>query len=190
MKDAYDKIEQCRQTLEKAKRDVENAQKSTSQSSRLTMMVTNSDTVNKKMNEVFRLEEKVQRAEKELDEATALANEKYDKYTEVLYKRVSEECELTSCYLEYLRIQRRYHRQVLKRLEKIIPGAKDSMSTYNKKPVFGCSLNEYVSMHNSLLIQQQQQPQQQQTSSSIPNNAQLQQSSQVNSKLQITINKP
>lgn len=151
LKDAYDKINECRQTLEKAKREVENAQRSTtSQSSRLTMMVTNPDTVNKKMNEVSRLEEKVVRAEKELDEATSVANEKYDKYTEVLYRRVSEECELTNCYLEYLKIQRRYHRQVLKRLEKLIPGVKDSINSYNKKPVFGCSLNEYVSMHNAL----------------------------------------
>lgn len=148
LKDAYDKIEQCRQSLDKAKREIENAQRSTSQSSRLTMMV-NSDTASKKMNEVFRLEEKVQRAERELDEATAAANEKYDKYTETLYKRVSDECELTNCYLEYLKIQRKYHRQVLRRLDQLIPGAKDSMANYNKKPVFGCSLGEYVNKQNS-----------------------------------------
>jgi hypothetical protein len=148
LKEAYDKIEQYRQQLDKAKRDVESAQRSTNQSSRLTMMGTN-DT-NKKMNEVFRLEEKVQRIEKELDEAQSVANEKYDKYTETLYKRISDECDLTNCYLEYLKIQRKYHKQVLKRLDQLIPGAKDSLANYNKKPVFGCSLNEYVSIHNTM----------------------------------------
>ena len=130
----------------------------------------NSDTVNKKMNEVFRLEEKVQRAEKDLDEATSAANEKYDKYTEALYKRVSDECELTSCYLEYLKIQRKYHRQVLRRLDQLIPGAKDSLATYNKKPVFGCALGEHVTIHNSMSAVN--------LNSSIPNNSSPSSSSQ------------
>jgi multidrug resistance efflux pump len=120
LKDAYDKIEQNRQNLEKAKRDVENAQRSSSsQPSRLTMMMANPTVAqadasqsNKKLNEVYRLEEKLARTEKELDEATAVANEKYDKYTEALYRRVADECELTGCYLEYLKIQRKYHKQV------------------------------------------------------------------------------
>lgn len=148
LKEAYDKIEQYRQSLDKAKRDVDNAQRSTTQSSRLTMMGTND--INKKMNEVTRLEEKVQRIEKELDEATSVANEKYDKYTEALYKRIADECDLTNCYLEYLKLQRKYHKQVLKRLESLIPGVKESLVNYNKKPVFGCSLGEYVNIHNNL----------------------------------------
>lgn len=146
LKEAYDRIDQCRQSLDKARRDVENAQRTSSHSSRLTMIGT-SDT-NKKINDLYRLEDKVQRIEKELDEATSMANEKYDKYTEGLFKRVAEECDLTTCYLDYLQLQRRYHKQALKRLDQLIPGVKESLSTYNKKPVFGCSLTEYVNLSN------------------------------------------
>lgn len=143
LKEAYDKIEQSRQSLEKAKKDVDSAQRSGGQSSRLTMITSSSDAT-KRMNDLYRLEEKVQRLEKDLDEATLTANEKYDKYTEGLYKRIADECELTNYYLEYLKLQKKYHKQALKRLDSLIPGIKDSLSTYNKKPVFGCSLNEYV----------------------------------------------
>ena len=100
--------------------------------------------VNKRMNDIYRLEEKVQRVEKELDEANSIANEKYDKYTEGLYKRVAEECELTNYYLDYLKFQKKYHKQALKRLDTLIPGVKESLVKYNKKPVFGSSLTEYV----------------------------------------------
>ena len=103
----------------------------------------------KRMNDFYRLEDKVSRIEKELDDANASANEKYDKYTEGLFKRVSEECDLSNFYLEYLRAQRRYHKQALKRIDSLIPGVKDSLKNYNKKPVFGCSLSDYVNMTNS-----------------------------------------
>lgn len=148
LKDAYDKIEQSRQSLEKARKEFDNAQKSGTQSSRLTMI--GGTDVNKKMNDIYKLEEKVQRVEKELDEANAVANEKYDKYTEGLYKRVSEECELTTYYLDFLKYQKKYHKQALKRLDTLIPGAKDCLVKYNKKPVFGSSLSEYVNMSTSI----------------------------------------
>lgn len=147
LKDAYDRIEQCRQSLEKAKKEYENVQRTSSSASRLTMMGT-SDT-SKRINDLNRLEEKVQRIEKELDEANLTANEKYDKYTEGLFKRVAEECDLTNYFLEYLKLQKKYHKQSLKRLDQQIPGVKESLSNYNKKPVFGCSLSEYVNMSNS-----------------------------------------
>ena len=108
-----------------------------------------SDANNKKLNDLNKLEEKVQRVEKELEDATQIANEKYDKYTEGLYRRVAEECELTNYYLEYLKLQRKYHKQALKRLDILIPGAKESLVNYNKKPVFGCALAEYVNNYNS-----------------------------------------
>jgi predicted transcriptional regulator len=106
---------------------------------------------NKKANDIFRLEEKVQRVEKELDEATSLANEKYDKYTECLYKRVADECELTNYYLEFLKIQKQYHKQAYKKLDMLIPAVKDSLASYTKKPVFGCSLTEYIYMNNQIM---------------------------------------
>ncbi|CAF0707004.1 unnamed protein product [Brachionus calyciflorus] len=147
LKEAYDRIDQCRANLDKAKRDVENAARVANNSSRMTMMG-NSES-NRRLNDLYRLEEKLQKMEKELDDATSVANEKYDKYTEGLFKRVAEECNLSNYYLEYLKIQRRYHKQALKRLDSLIPGVKDSLNTYNKKPVFGCSLTEYVNMSNT-----------------------------------------
>jgi DNA-binding ferritin-like protein len=144
LKDAYDKIEQSRVSLEKARKDFDNAHRAGTQSSRLTMI--GGADVTKKMNDIYKLEEKVQRVEKELDEANALANEKYDKYTEGLYKRVAEECELTSFYLDYLKLQKKYHKQALKRLDTLIPNVKESLVKYSRKPVFGSSLQEYVNM--------------------------------------------
>jgi hypothetical protein len=147
LKEAYDKIEASRQNLEKARREVESAQRNGGQPSRLTMMSSSNDAT-RRMNDLYRLEEKAQRLEKDLDEANLNANEKYDKYTEGLYKRIAEECDLTNHYLEYLKLQRKYHKQALKRLDTLIPGVKDSLSTYYKKPIFGCSLNEYVALTN------------------------------------------
>ncbi|RNA39658.1 rho GTPase-activating 44-like isoform X3 [Brachionus plicatilis] len=144
LKDAYDKIDQYRSSLEKAKRDVDNAQRTNNQTSRM-----GSTEYSKRMNDLYRLEDKVTRIEKELDDANASANEKYDKYTEGLFKRVAEECDLSNFYLDYLKAQRRYHKQALKRIDSLIPDVKDSLKNYNKKPVFGCSLSDYVNMTNS-----------------------------------------
>jgi hypothetical protein len=141
LKDAYDKIEQCKQNLDKSKRDVENSNKNVNQSNRNTMM---REFESKRFNELTRLEEKLQKSEKELDEATSIANEKYDKYTESLYKRIAEECDLTNYYLNYLKMQRKYHRQALKKLDTLIPGVEDSIKYYHKKPVFGYPIEEYV----------------------------------------------
>ena len=153
LKEAYDKIDTCRKSLENARRDVETAQKAASGSSaghpshRLNMIGTSSESVNRRLNDqISKLEEKVQRAERELDDVQSLANERYDKYTEGLYKRIADECELTNSYLEYLMAQRRYHKQALRRLDTLIPEVKDSLQAYSKKPVFGCSLTEYVQM--------------------------------------------
>lgn len=143
LKDTYDKIEQYKQSLDKARKDMENLQK-TGQSSRLTMIGNNDAT--KRVNDLYKLEEKVAKSGRDLEEATISANEKYDKYTEGLYKRISEECELTRYYLDYLKRQKNYHKQALKRLEVLIPEVKESLNKYNKKPVFGCPLGEYVSM--------------------------------------------
>jgi hypothetical protein len=114
-------------------------------------MHVNNDT-NKKMNDINKLEDKVQRIEKELDEANLIANEKYDKYTEGLYKRIANECELTKFYLDYLKIQKRYHKQALKRLDNTIPNIKELINSYSKKPVFGSCLLEYVKMSNKNTI--------------------------------------
>lgn len=145
LKEAYDKIEEHRSSLQKAKKDADNAHKSTSQTSRLMHMNTDNS---KKMSDLNKLEDKVQRIERELDEANSLANEKYDKYTEGLYKRIADESELTIFYLNYLKIQKRYHKQALRRLETLIPSVKESIHTYNKKPVFGCPLADYVNISN------------------------------------------
>ena len=157
LKEAYDKIEQCRQNLDKAKKDVENAQRlassySNSQQGRISLMV--SSDPNKRTHDMNRLEEKVQRMEKELDDATSIANEKYDKYTEGLYRKVADECELSDKYLDYLKLQKKYHKQACKRLEKLIPEVKSSLECYTKKPVFGCPLAEYVYMNNPSLRSQ------------------------------------
>ena len=48
-----------------------------------------------------------------------------------------------------MKIQKKYHKQALKRLDALIPGVKESLVNYNKKPVFGCSLAEYVHNYNS-----------------------------------------
>ncbi len=141
LKEAYDKIEQCRQNLDKSKRDLENSQKSINQSHRMTMM---REFESKRFNELTKLEEKLMKSEKELDEATSVANEKYDKYTESLYKRIAEECDLTNCYLKYLKEQRKYHKQALKKLDTLIPGVEETINNYHKKPVFGHPLEEYV----------------------------------------------
>ena len=45
-------------------------------------------------------EDKCTKIDKELDEATTAANEKYDKYTESLFKKVSEEYDLAQIFLE------------------------------------------------------------------------------------------
>jgi exonuclease VII small subunit len=148
LKEAYDKIEVSRGGLDRAKRDVESSQRSGGQSSRLTMMSSSNDAA-RRVADLARLEEKVQRLEKDLDEANLNANEKYDKYSEGLYKRIAEECDLTTFYLEYLKLQRKYHKNALKRLDTLIPGIRESLATYQKKPVFGCSLNEYVALTNN-----------------------------------------
>jgi hypothetical protein len=147
-KDAHDKLDASRLNLEKTKREMEIAHRNGGQSSRLTMMSSSNDAT-RRMNDMYRLEEKIQRMEKDLDEANLNTNEKLDKYTEGLYKRIAEECDLTNYYLEYLKLQRRYHKQALKRLDKLIPEVKDSLEAYYKKPVFGCSLNEYVAQVNA-----------------------------------------
>jgi len=86
LKDAYDKIETCRQNLERYRKEADSASRSANQAFRI------STSVEKKSNDMMRLEDKVAKCEKELDEANSIANEKYDKYTETLYKRISEEC--------------------------------------------------------------------------------------------------
>ncbi len=45
-------------------------------------------------------EEKTIRCERELSDSTISANERYDKYTEGLYKKVSEEIDLANYFLE------------------------------------------------------------------------------------------
>lgn len=47
-------------------------------------------------------EDKCMKIEKELDDATSAANEKYDKYTESLFKKVSEEYDLSQIFLEVI----------------------------------------------------------------------------------------
>lgn len=88
LKEAYDKIEQCRQNLERHKKEADSAHRS----GNLNQAFRSSSTVEKKRDDLMRLDEKVTRSEKELDEANSIANEKYDKYTETLYKRIAEEC--------------------------------------------------------------------------------------------------
>jgi hypothetical protein len=87
-------------SLDKARKDVENYKKQLEGS-----RIMNADM--KKQNEVFKAfqnaEEKTIRCEKELDDATFLANERYDKYTEGLYKKVSEETDLANYFLEVSR---------------------------------------------------------------------------------------
>ena len=155
LKDAYDKIEQCRQNVDKSRRDLESSQKTVNQSHRMTML---REFESKRFTELTKLEEKLNKSEKELDEATSVANEKYDKYTESLYKRIAEECELTKCYLNYLKMQKKYHKSALKKLDTLIPGVEDSINNYHKKPVFGHPLEEYV--QRSLRATNNGQPQQ------------------------------
>ena len=143
LKEAYDKIEQCRINLDKLKKECDYAQRTASQSHRMSTAI---DMNNKKFNDLARLEEKLMRSEKELDEANSVANEKYDKYTETLYKRIAEECELSNHYVNYLNAQRKYHRTALKKLDMLIPDVDNSIKTYYKKPVFGSSLEEYVQL--------------------------------------------
>ncbi len=148
MSSTYEKIFELMKNLDKAKRETENIQRTMNQTSRLT--VVGSNEINRNARELARLEEKVQRIERELDEANAIANEKYDKYTESLYKRVSDECELSAYYLEYLNLQKRYHKQAIKRLDSIIPNVQESFMNYTKKPVFGCSILECVNNTNNI----------------------------------------
>lgn len=155
LKDAYDKIEQCRQNLDKSKRDLDSSQKTISQSHRITMM---KEFETKRFNELNKLEDKLTKSEKELDEATSVANEKYDKYTESLYKRIADECELSNYYLNYLKSQHTYHRRALEKLNNLIPGVENSIRNYHKKPVFQQPLEEYVtrSLRSSTRSDQQQ----------------------------------
>ncbi len=85
LKDAYDKIEVSRQNLDRY-RKADSDSRSGAQAFRA------SSSVEKRNND--RLEDKLVRCEKDLDEAKSVANEKYDKYTEILYKRISEECKI------------------------------------------------------------------------------------------------
>ena len=82
--------------LDKAKKEAENFKRS-NENARI-----NND--QRKQYETFKTlanaEEKCQRIDKELDEANATVNEKYDKYTESLYKKVSDEYELANNYLD------------------------------------------------------------------------------------------
>lgn len=126
LKEAYDRIEQCRQNLEKHKKESESAHRTN------------------KSNDFLKFEDKVVRSEKELDEATSTANEKYDKYTETLYKKISEECELSNNYINYLNAQRKFHKRALKKLDLLIPDVDEAIHNYYKKPVFGSDLEEYV----------------------------------------------
>ena len=47
-------------------------------------------------------EEKTARYERELDDARLSVNEKFDRYTEGLYKRVSEETDLSKLFLDVI----------------------------------------------------------------------------------------
>jgi hypothetical protein len=126
LKEAYDKIEQCRVVLDKHKKEADSAHRTN------------------KSSDLLKFDERVNRSEKELEEATAVANEKYDKYTETLFKKISEECELSNNYVNYLNAQRKYHKRALKKLDLLIPEVDETIHNYHKKPVFGGDLEEYV----------------------------------------------
>ena len=83
-------------SLEKGKRDVDNAKKQIEQ------LRLQNDL--RRQNEVYKAlvsaEDKTAKYEKELDDARQAVNEKYDRYTEGLYKRVSEETDLANCFLD------------------------------------------------------------------------------------------
>lgn len=126
LKEAYDKIEQCRVVLDKHKKEADSAHRTN------------------KSSDFLKFDERVNRSEKELEEAQAAANEKYDKYTETLYKKISEECDLSNNYVHYLNAQRKFHKRALKKLDLLIPDVDESIHNYYKKPVFGSDLEEYV----------------------------------------------
>ena len=146
LKDAYDKIEQIRQNLDKSKKECDYAQKALNSSK---MMSVDANKRQASKNELLKLEDKVAKIEKELDESTTNANEKYDRYTESLYKRIAEEHDMTKCYLKYLKIQEKFHLSALEKLNKLIPETEDLLKNYSKKPVFGCSLEECNRLNKS-----------------------------------------
>jgi hypothetical protein len=157
LKDAYDKINQSNETLEKARRELTSLEEAPS--SKSFGMLSTKDSTKKmqaRQEDVVKQEDKVIRLERELDDANYAAKEKYDKYTESLYKRVAEESELTNHYLEYLKCQKQYHKQSYKRLDAIIPVVKSALNNYPKKPVFGSDLTEYFWLINPVKIPAEQ----------------------------------
>jgi hypothetical protein len=154
------------ESLDKARRDVENSKKQIEQ-----FRIQNDL---KRQNEAYKAlvyaEEKTQKYEKELDDARLSVNEKYDRYTEGLFKRVSEETDLANCYLDvsfrnlklinmnlktsfhfkFLKQQQRFHAQVCKNLEEIIPEIAETINNYPKKPVFSVSLKENLRVSTSI----------------------------------------
>lgn len=138
-------METCRNSLDKAKRDVEMYKKQIEQ-----LRIAN-DT--KRQQEAYKAlvnaEEKTVKYEKELDDARLVVNERYDRYTEGLFKKVSEETELANCFLEYLKLQQKFHKQVYEILDDNIPDIKGLINDYPKKPIFGAPIEEQLRLSNS-----------------------------------------
>lgn len=83
-------------SLEKAKKDVDSSKKQIEQ-----FRIQNDL---RRQTEAYKAlvsaEDKTARYERELDDARLSVNEKYDRYTEGLYKRVSEETDLANSFLD------------------------------------------------------------------------------------------
>jgi Rho GTPase-activating protein 17 len=149
LKEAYDKVEQCRRNLDKAKKDVDTSRRQLD-------LLRSTNAESKKQNEQSRLliqsEDKKLKFEKELDECERVAIERYDKYTEGLYKNVSEEPSLATYFLDYLKLQQKYHSQVFNRLEHIIPQLSGKITQFTRRtPSFGVPLEDHIIDSNSLL---------------------------------------
>lgn len=96
-------------------------------------------------------EDKKLKCEKELDECERVAIERYDKYTEGLYKSVSEESSLGTYFLDYLKLQQKYHLQVYQKLDHLIPQLSGKITQFTKRvPSFGEPLEDHIDSTNNL----------------------------------------
>lgn len=80
----------------------------------------------------------------ELEDASMKVEQCRDSLAAEMFALISREPEFAQLFIEWYRLQAKYHRAVLAVLDSALPSFQNSIKDFPQKPVFGCSLEEHL----------------------------------------------